>query len=105
MELRQAQLCDSTFNLLANRKDWMTFSNTSNSGPGISIESIHNLVHNLIGEDGNMGSVEMAGFDPIFYLHHTNVSELPYIRTMSPEYANNTLQGRPSSFPLASSLS
>ena len=77
MELRQIQLRDSTFNLLANRKDWMTFSNHTNSGPGISIESIHDLVHNLIGSDGHMGSVEMAGFDPIFFLHHTNVSKLP----------------------------
>ena len=103
--MRQIQLRDTTFNLLAVPKNWMIFSNHTNLGQGLSIESLHDLVHNLVGGQGNMGSVEMAGFDPIFFLHHTNVSELPYIRTMSPEYADNKLQGRPSSFPLASSLS
>ena len=39
-----------------------------------SINGPHGSVHVRVG--GNMSSVAMAGFDPIFYLHHANVDRL-----------------------------
>ncbi|CAM1509015.1 Fc.00g027540.m01.CDS01 [Cosmosporella sp. VM-42] len=57
--------------------------------PGLgfgSIEDIHNNVHILVGgngEDdngkkrsGHMGGVPVSAFDPIFWLHHTNIDRL-----------------------------
>nr|AXF50753.1 tyrosinase [Inonotus obliquus] len=74
MDSRSEQLRDSTFDLLAFNEDWVTMSNHTSSGN--SLESIHDLVHNLIGGNGHMSSIPMAGFDPIFFLHHANVDRL-----------------------------
>lgn len=41
-----------------------------------SIEDIHNAVHNYVGGGGQMGSPAAAAFDPIFWLHHTQVDRL-----------------------------
>ena len=71
MDTRGEQLQDDTFDLLAFNHDWVTMSNHTNSDN--SLESIHDLVHTLIGGPGHMSSVPIAGFDPIFFLHHTNV--------------------------------
>lgn len=39
-----------------------------------ALNSVHGSVHVRVG--GNMGSVSLAGFDPIFWLHHANVDRL-----------------------------
>ncbi|ETS78584.1 hypothetical protein PFICI_10646 [Pestalotiopsis fici W106-1] len=41
-----------------------------------SIEDIHNAIHNYVGGGGQMASPPVAAFDPIFWLHHTNVDRL-----------------------------
>ncbi|OLN86707.1 Tyrosinase 5 [Colletotrichum chlorophyti] len=41
-----------------------------------SIEDIHNAVHFYVGGGGQMGNPAIAAFDPIFWLHHTNVDRL-----------------------------
>ncbi|KAI3322315.1 common central domain of tyrosinase-domain-containing protein [Xylariaceae sp. AK1471] len=45
-----------------------------------SIEDIHNTLHVLTGGwgnyDGHMSHVPIAAFDPIFWLHHTNIDRL-----------------------------
>ncbi|KAL5493071.1 hypothetical protein ACEPAI_4520 [Sanghuangporus weigelae] len=74
MDSRGEQLRDNTFDLLAFNQDWVTFSNHTSSGN--SLESIHDQVHVLIGGNGHMANIPMAGFDPIFFLHHTNVDRL-----------------------------
>ena len=38
------------------------------------LESIHNDIHDDVG--GDMGQIEYAAFDPIFWLHHSNVDRL-----------------------------
>ncbi|KAL7900614.1 Monophenol monooxygenase [Trichoderma sp. SZMC 28014] len=51
----------------------------------LSLESIHNSVHNFIGGDnvvagcGHMSSVPVAAFDPIFWLHHCNIDRLLHL--------------------------
>ncbi|KAK1472444.1 hypothetical protein CCUS01_05828 [Colletotrichum cuscutae] len=41
-----------------------------------SIEDIHNAIHTYSGGSGHMGNPAIAAFDPIFWLHHTNVDRL-----------------------------
>ncbi|KAG0642710.1 hypothetical protein HOY80DRAFT_881126 [Tuber brumale] len=41
-----------------------------------SLESIHNTIHNTIGGGGHMSYPDYAAFDPIFWLHHTNVDRI-----------------------------
>ncbi|EIM81353.1 Di-copper centre-containing protein [Stereum hirsutum FP-91666 SS1] len=59
---------------------WESFSHHSNSGDdsttGNSLEAIHDRIHNLVGGAGHMGDTAVAGFDPIFWLHHANVDRL-----------------------------
>eukprot|EP00475_Leptophrys_vorax_P038915 TRINITY_DN694_c0_g3_i1.p1 TRINITY_DN694_c0_g3~~TRINITY_DN694_c0_g3_i1.p1 ORF type:complete len:602 (-),score=154.35 TRINITY_DN694_c0_g3_i1:87-1892(-) len=45
-----------------------------------SLESVHDKMHNYIGGDGgHMAFPELAGFDPIFFLHHCQVDRLAAI--------------------------
>ncbi|TQN70844.1 Tyrosinase [Colletotrichum shisoi] len=41
-----------------------------------SIEDIHNAIHTYSGGGGHMGDPTVAAFDPIFWLHHTNIDRL-----------------------------
>ncbi|KAK1596707.1 uncharacterized protein LY79DRAFT_667261 [Colletotrichum navitas] len=41
-----------------------------------SIEDIHNAIHNYTGGGGHMSDPAIAAFDPIFWLHHTNIDRL-----------------------------
>ncbi|RDL34449.1 Uncharacterized protein BP5553_07577 [Venustampulla echinocandica] len=41
-----------------------------------SLEDIHGNLHVFTGGNGQMGSVPVAAFDPIFWLHHCNVDRL-----------------------------
>ncbi|KAF9775275.1 hypothetical protein IL306_006642 [Fusarium sp. DS 682] len=60
-------------------------STTSGQGFG-SIEDIHNALHTLVGgqgrdafnrrRTGHMSRVPISAFDPIFWLHHTNIDRL-----------------------------
>ncbi|KAH6906532.1 tyrosinase [Coprinopsis sp. MPI-PUGE-AT-0042] len=48
----------------------------------LSLEGIHNNIHNWTGRGfGHMANVPVAGFDPIFYMHHANVDRLLAIWT------------------------
>lgn len=38
-----------------------------------SLEAIHDQIHGLVGGGGHMSFTDYAGFDPIFFLHHTMV--------------------------------
>ncbi|KAI9827269.1 MAG: hypothetical protein M1832_005407 [Thelocarpon impressellum] len=73
-------LHDRTCNILSQQPNYSPFSNhafSSVEGPAFdSLEGIHDDVHVLVGRGAHMGSVEYAGFDPIFWLHHTNVDRL-----------------------------
>jgi tyrosinase len=43
-----------------------------------SFESAHDTVHTLVGggNGGNMAIVQLAAFDPIFWMHHTQIDRL-----------------------------
>ena len=45
----------------------------------VPLETPHNQLHDIIGgDDGNMSSVDIAAFDPIFWLHHCNMDRHYY---------------------------
>ena len=45
----------------------------------VPLETPHNTLHDVIGGDnGNMGSVTISAFDPIFWLHHCNMDRHYY---------------------------
>ncbi|KAL9095880.1 MAG: hypothetical protein Q9165_001877 [Trypethelium subeluteriae] len=41
-----------------------------------SFEDVHNAVHNYVGNGGHMSSIQLSSFDPVFWLHHTNIDRL-----------------------------
>lgn len=62
------------YKLFASETDYSNMSCTTSSGN--SIENVHNLVHNAVGGHGHMTDTAVAAFDPIFWLHHTNIDRL-----------------------------
>lgn len=50
--------------------------NTSNAEIWGSLEDIHNSIHGRTGGGGHMGFTSVSAFDPIFWLHHTQVSPI-----------------------------
>ncbi|KAI0297811.1 photo-regulated tyrosinase [Multifurca ochricompacta] len=73
----QEDVTRSTLDLFNRVHSWKAFSNSTRGDDGTasnSLEAIHDLIHFAIG--GHMGSPAVAGFDPIFYLHHANVDRL-----------------------------
>lgn len=80
-------LQDSVYQLMTLCKDYLHFSNTANNGGATScttsLEGIHNTVHTLTGGQpnntytaGHMTYLPTASYDPVFWLHHTNVDRL-----------------------------
>ncbi|CEF87237.1 hypothetical protein FGSG_04869 [Fusarium graminearum PH-1] len=72
---------NTTWGQFASTK-W-TYEGYGNSMNGfLSLEYIHNNVHNIVGGSdfatgvGHMSDVPVAAFDPIFWLHHTQIDRL-----------------------------
>ncbi|KII83039.1 hypothetical protein PLICRDRAFT_180805 [Plicaturopsis crispa FD-325 SS-3] len=68
-----------------NSAYWDYFSNTNPSAPApastgsaglSSLEEPHNKIHVDVGGRGHMSDNDVAGFDPLFFLHHANVDRL-----------------------------
>jgi hypothetical protein len=53
---------------------WLTAHEADASGKGLLEQTPHDTVHATIG--GDMGAVETAALDPIFWLHHANIDRL-----------------------------
>lgn len=70
------------FALFASKKSW-GYASTSQYGVQTarrnsdSFEAIHDEIHGTAGgTDGHMSYLDVAAFDPIFWLHHVNVDRL-----------------------------
>jgi tyrosinase len=74
-------LRDRTYNLLTQASTYEAFSNDGWLGPRAdprafdSLESVHGQIHGMCGRNGHMAAVDYAAFDPVFWLHHCNVSD------------------------------
>ncbi|KAF3293727.1 hypothetical protein TWF132_004320 [Orbilia oligospora] len=78
-----SNLRDRVFNLLADDgyANFARFSNkgttTAVNGKVDSLESVHDVIHATVGGgSGEMGWVDYAAHDPLFFLHHTNIDRL-----------------------------
>ncbi|OTB08796.1 hypothetical protein M426DRAFT_7516 [Hypoxylon sp. CI-4A] len=70
------------YNIFANYPNYTTFSNEAwvpynNNGTYDSIESLHDVIHTVGGGVyGHFAIIAYSGFDPLFWLHHTNVDRI-----------------------------
>ena len=74
-------LRDRLYTALTRQTEYRPFSN--NEYPADqrkdnyeNIDSIHNQIHGIVGSVGHMAFVSFSAFDPIFFLHHTNIDRL-----------------------------
>ncbi|KAF9701036.1 hypothetical protein EKO04_000503 [Ascochyta lentis] len=81
----RVSLRDRLFALFSSKQPWGAASTsqigvrTDLSGSGVdSFESVHDAVHNTAGGEtgGHMYFLDISSFDPIFWLHHTNMDRL-----------------------------
>ena len=81
----RVSLRDRVFALFSSKQPWGAASTsaigvrTQLSGSGVdSFESVHDVVHNTAGGEtgGHMYYLDISSFDPIFWLHHTNIDRL-----------------------------
>ncbi|KAH0539087.1 hypothetical protein FGG08_004325 [Glutinoglossum americanum] len=72
-------LHDRIYLLLSRETEYSAFSNTNGQRSDTnsdSLEAVHNDIHVLVGWGGHMMYVPYSAFDPIFWLHHTNIDRL-----------------------------
>ncbi|KAF3916772.1 Tyrosinase [Dactylellina cionopaga] len=74
-------LRNRVYNLLTKYDDYASFSNkgttTTVNGNVDSLESVHDVIHATVGgSSGEMGYVDYAAHDPLFFLHHTNIDRI-----------------------------
>ncbi|CAE7176808.1 Tyrosinase multi-domain protein [Pyrenophora teres f. teres] len=81
----RTSLTNRVFDLFASKASWGDVTSagigvrTQSSGGGSdSFESLHDIVHNLIGGEtgGTMFYLDRSAFDPIFWLHHCNIDRM-----------------------------
>ncbi|KAF5008467.1 hypothetical protein FDECE_5256 [Fusarium decemcellulare] len=78
-----------TYDVLTHSTNFNQFASTGNSGA--SLEQIHNAIHWDAACAGQFLMAEFSGFDPIFWMHHTNVDRLwAYWQAMHPDQASFT---------------
>ncbi|KAH9952079.1 photo-regulated tyrosinase [Amylocystis lapponica] len=78
----------SIYNLMTRVNTWEAFSNHTPGNGGsatASLEGIHDSIHvdagglvnsNGVSHNGHMSNPAIAGFDPIFFMHHANVDRM-----------------------------
>ncbi|PHH88646.1 hypothetical protein CDD83_7264 [Cordyceps sp. RAO-2017] len=72
--LRAANLKEQVYNSFVYSQSFEDFSSTG--GNGISIEQVHNTIHRESACGEQFSEQDVAGFDPLFMLHHANVDRL-----------------------------
>ncbi|KAJ4365915.1 hypothetical protein N0V83_008537 [Neocucurbitaria cava] len=80
---QRVSLRDRVFALFASKQSWGLASTSAigvrtDLSASDSFESVHDAVHNTAGGEsgGHMYYLDISSFDPIFWLHHTNVDRL-----------------------------
>ncbi|KAI0647845.1 photo-regulated tyrosinase [Trametes meyenii] len=78
LRANQSSVTSTTYFMLTRLHTWPAFSNhtAGNGGGANSLESVHDGIHVMVGGGGHMSSTEVAGFDPIFFMHHCQVDRL-----------------------------
>ncbi|EWC44962.1 hypothetical protein DRE_01021 [Drechslerella stenobrocha 248] len=85
MENAAGALTNRVYRILMTYKDYNGVStgiyNRRTGRVADSLEGVHDDIHNAIGgpiggPTGHMADISLAAFDPIFWLHHTNIDRL-----------------------------
>ncbi|KAF5359836.1 hypothetical protein D9756_003579 [Leucocoprinus leucothites] len=81
MGIEGDQIREKTYNMLKFNDNWELFSNHAEGDDqhANSLEAVHDDIHGVVGfgqTRGHMTVPFFAAFDPIFWLHHTNVDRL-----------------------------
>ncbi|KAJ6259422.1 hypothetical protein Dda_6324 [Drechslerella dactyloides] len=65
-------------NTYSNRHQatYLAFSYTSFNDFSVSLEALHDEVHSSIGGVGHMTYIPYSSYDPVFWLHHSNMDRL-----------------------------
>jgi tyrosinase len=66
---QQPNLRDMLYKLLTTYQSFNQVSNKASGGTIGNFETLHDGIHSVFGL-GHMGIIEVAAFDPIFWLHH-----------------------------------
>ena len=72
LELVSYQVKSYVSTLMQTVHEWAPMSNLCDGHN--SLEAVHALLHLLLGGDAHMSEPAIAGFDPVFFFHHTEVS-------------------------------
>ncbi|KYK58356.1 hypothetical protein DCS_05369 [Drechmeria coniospora] len=81
MRLASRQFKSWSYDALTRARSFADFT----SGASIGLENIHNAVHVDAACGNQFGNPNVAAFDPLFMLHHTNVDRLwAYWQAMNP---------------------
>jgi tyrosinase len=71
LDANRDSLRQRTYQMLALQTDYYNISNNMvRNGVADSLESIHDTLHNTIGDGGHMWNTQYSAFDPIFWLLH-----------------------------------
>lgn len=80
---QRVSLRDRVFALFASKQSWGLASTSAigvrtDLSASDSFESVHDAIHNTAGGEsgGHMYYLDVSSFDPLFWLHHTNVDRL-----------------------------
>jgi tyrosinase len=78
LDRNQANLMQRTYQMLGMQKNYLDISNnmaesTTQAAISDSLESVHDTLHNTVGNGGHMYDTAYSAFDPIFWLLHTSV--------------------------------
>lgn len=72
---------DRLYNLFVNYNNFTEFGNEAwMSSAGMrnadSLESLHDVIHSLVGSNGHMTYLDYSAFDPTFFLHHAMIDRI-----------------------------
>ncbi|KKA30812.1 hypothetical protein TD95_003673 [Thielaviopsis punctulata] len=83
LDAQTSSLQQRIFTLLSRNEGFHAFSskvfNSTEGRPHESLEAIHDVIHVATGGRGHLYYIPFSAFDPVFFLHHTNVDRLTAI--------------------------
>lgn len=77
MVSNQPSFKDRLYNLFTAYSNFSQFGNeawiSSSTQNADSLESLHDAIHSITGNNGHMTYLDYSAFDPVFWLHHTMI--------------------------------
>lgn len=81
LDNNQGSIQQRVYNLFTNYDNFTEFGNEAwyagqNMANADSLESIHDVIHAIVGQSGHMTYLDYSAFDPVFWLHHAMIDRL-----------------------------